>query len=250
MGGPGGQQVGHAQGRPTQRSCPDLAPSGTPGGRFTEVEVTEFLQTYKIHISVCVVGAATSQEGRRLPGAGPPPACPASGPGDGWQSRPSGPQGPAGLHTGPAWWARRGLWPPQQLGGRVPHTRPPCHTLPGISPESWQQQKGSKERSGVQAASTTPVRSAARSAHRPLCGDRQTPAEQEMAAPPPRSGSSEVLWSTSTRHWQPRAPGSATPVGSSGPHPCTPTPGTRGAEGTGSEEASGIPKLPPRDPPC
>lgn len=174
------------------------------GGRFTEVEVTEFLQTYKIHISMRVVGAATSQEGRQLPGAGPPPACPVSGPGDGWQSYPSGPQGPAGLHTGLAWWVHRCLCPPQQLGGRVPDTQPPCHTLPGISPESWQQQKGSKEGSGVQAASATPGLSDG-SRPRPQTPLGQTDASRTGdSRAPPRNGSSEVLWSTSTRHWQPK----------------------------------------------
>lgn len=45
------------------RGCSDTSLSGTPGGRFTEVEVvtSEFLQTYKIHISVHVFGAVSSQ---------------------------------------------------------------------------------------------------------------------------------------------------------------------------------------------
>lgn len=48
-----------------QRSCPDTSLGRTPGGRFTEVEevTSEFLQRYKIHISVHVCGAVSSQAG-------------------------------------------------------------------------------------------------------------------------------------------------------------------------------------------
>lgn len=102
-GGPGGQQGGRDPAPPTLSSCPDTSLSSTPGGRFTEVEVTsEFPQMYKIHISVHVFGAVSSQEeGGSWPGAGPPTSVPNLQPrGRMGHLPPRGPRGPAELHTG------------------------------------------------------------------------------------------------------------------------------------------------------
>lgn len=64
--------------------------------------------------------------------------------------------------------------------------------------------------------------------------------------PLPKSNASKVLWSTSTRHWQPQGPMLSPGLWA----PAAPTPGTRGSKGTGSEEAGGTPELPQHDPPC
>lgn len=78
-------------GRPgpaSAESCPDTPLSGNPGRCFTEVEVvtSEFLQMYKIHISVHICGGVSSQAEGKWPARDrrPPRVCPASGPRKGW----------------------------------------------------------------------------------------------------------------------------------------------------------------------
>lgn len=161
--------AGHGgPGRPTQRSCPDTSLSRTLGGHFTEVEevTSEFLQTYKIHISVHVCGAVSSQAG----GKPRPPNQHAQPPAQGKNGRSarSGPQGPAEPHTGqvrahswalrsPAWWAHRCLCLLQQPGsswaaGFWTHGHPAVPLLASL-PSPGSKKKGNKERSKVQPAS-------------------------------------------------------------------------------------------------
>lgn len=155
---------------------------------------------------MCVVRAATSQEGRRLPEQAPHQRARPLAPGmrgkaapvalrdppGGTQAQPGG-RGGASAHLSS--WAA-GL----RTRG---HPATPFRAHP-LSP-------GSNERAvrkGEECRPHPPPRgcpTAAHPAHRPLCGDRQMP-EREPAAPPPRNGSGKLLGSTSPRHWQPQGP--------------------------------------------
>lgn len=232
-----------APGPATSEQQPRTSLSRTAGGRATEVEevTSEFLQTYKIHISVHVFRAVSSQAGgRQLAKGRAPTSMPASNLGEGWEIGPlGGPRDPPKLHMG------EGPVPlPTQVAGHQTsgHVATLPHTPPGISPKSWQQQKGRKEGSRVHIASTASCTVQLGKTQQPTSPTdlgRATPTGHghATAQEPHQPG---ALVTMSAGHWRPqglRAPGT--------PHPRTPIPGSRGAKGTGLKEAGAIPKLSP-----
>ena len=134
-----------------QRSCPDTSLGRTPGGRFTEVEevTSEFLQRYKIHISVHVCGAVSSQAGGRT-GDLPPVVLRSPGAAR-WPGK--GPDlGSACTQPG----AHRCLCPPQGPGSSwtaefQTHGHPATPLLASLLAAT----RGHKERSRAQPAPTT-----------------------------------------------------------------------------------------------
>lgn len=239
-------------GRPSRRG------SRVPGGCFTEVEevTSEFLQMYKIHISVHVCGAVSSQAGGRGQASDrhPPPVCPAPAEGTDRGSAPPGILGAHGAAPQP------GEGPVPGTGGTQPgeHTGACAHSsrAAGLqthghpvrpllaSPPS----PGSSERAGKKGVESSqrhyPRAVPLGKAPRPTLAHRR---QQGRGGPRLRAGTAPV---TCFGQRRPGAGGSGAPAPR--PHPHAPTPGARGSKGTGSMEAGSVPRLPPtrQDPPC
>lgn len=175
---------------------------------------------YKIHILVHVCGGVSSQAGGKWPARDrrPPQVCPASGPGEGRES-----------------------CSPGHLRGLPSHTRVrqrPCpkyrahpagayghhHAGAAATRSPWAIQLGQT------LQPTLPTD--------PTQTDRR---QQNRRGPHIRPGATP-LTHFGQRH--PDAGSSRAPVGSCGPHPHIPTPGTWDCKGTGSREAGSSPELP------